>query len=60
MRRSPENDPRRLGHMLAAAREADQLARTHTKDTFSADRVVKLAVEKLVQNTGEASKQSDY
>ena len=55
MRRTPENDAERLRHMLAAAREADQMVRTHSKRTFSDDRGLQLAVEKLVQNTGEAA-----
>lgn len=55
MKRSPENDPDQLGRILAAAREVQQILYGHTKPAFDNNRVLQLAVEKLVQNIGEAA-----
>lgn len=55
MKDSPKNDPDQIGHILAAAQEALQLLRGRSRVDFNANRVLQLAVEKLVQNIGEAA-----
>ena len=55
MKKSPRNDPDQLGHVLAAAREVQRLSYGLTKQAFDDNRVMQLAIEKLVQNIGEAA-----
>ena len=55
MRRIPENDGKRLGHMLDAAHEARQLLQGQSMEAFMRDRSTQLAIDKLVQIVGEAA-----
>ena len=55
MRRIPENDGKRLGHMLDAALEARQLLQGQSIEAFMRDRSTQLAIDKLVQIVGEAA-----
>ncbi len=55
MRLNPKNDPDQLAHMLAAAQEAQGFAYSLTKPAFQENRVLQLAIERLVQNIGEAA-----
>ena len=55
MKRHPENDADQLELMLAAAQEALRLLNGHSRQAFDNDRILQLAVEKLVQNIGEAA-----
>ncbi|MCY3797949.1 MAG: DUF86 domain-containing protein [Chloroflexi bacterium] len=57
MKKSPKNDPDQLGHILAAAQETQRFLHNHTRQEFDDDRILQLAVEKLVQNIGEAANQ---
>lgn len=55
MRKSPKNDPDQLRHILAAAQEAQQYSYGLAKPVFDDNRVIQLAIEKLLQNIGEAT-----
>ena len=55
MRGKPDNDAQLLELMLAAAKEARAICLGKTKQDFLDDRVLELAIEKLVQNIGEAA-----
>ena len=60
MRKNPKNDPDQLSHILAAAQEAQQFSNDLTRQAFDDNRVMQLAVEKLVQNIGEAASHLTY
>ena len=51
----PEPDLARLRHMLDAAREIGTLTAGMSRDVFTADRVVSLAVTRLLEVLGEAA-----
>ena len=55
MRRRPENDGKRLQHMLDAAQEAYRLLQGRSLQVFRQDRLLQLAIDKLVQIIGEAA-----
>ena len=51
----PAADQIRLRHMLDAAREAHALVRGKCSDDLAGDRVLSLALVKLIEIIGEAS-----
>ena len=55
MHRTPENDGKRLGHMLDAALEARQFLHDQSEEAFMRERMAQLAIDKLVQIIGEAA-----
>ena len=57
MRRIPENDLDQIRRILAAAQETRRYSNDTTRQMFHEDRVLQLAVERLVQNIGEAASQ---
>ena len=55
MKKAPENNAFRLGHMLAHAQEACDLLGERGWEVFRADRALCLAIDKLIQIAGEAT-----
>lgn len=55
MKRRPKNDPDQIGHIVAAAQEAQRFLYGHTRQAYGDNRVLQLAIEKLAQNIGEAA-----
>lgn len=55
MKKSPENDPIRLRHMLDAARTIQEFSTGKSRLDLEADRMFSLAVVRLLEILGEAS-----
>ena len=55
MRERPATDAQHLGRILEAAQEARHIVEGHTEQSFSENRVLQLALQKLIQNIGEAA-----
>ena len=55
MRERPATDADHLGRILEAAQEARHIVEGHTEHSFSENRVLQLALQKLIQNIGEAA-----
>ena len=55
MRKIPKRDPDQLALILEAAQEAQQYSRSLAKPAFVHNRVLQLAIERLLQNIGEAA-----
>ncbi len=57
MRERPATNADQLGRMLEAAQEARHIVEGHTEQSFAENRVLQLALQKLIQNIGEAASQ---
>ena len=55
MRERPATDADHLGRILEAAQEARHIVEGHSEQCFSENRVLQLALQKLIQNIGEAA-----
>lgn len=55
LRKTRENDPIRLRHMLDWARNVESIATGETRRTFDDNRILQLAVARSLQNVGEAA-----
>lgn len=55
MSERPATDAEHLGRILDAAHEARHIVEGHTEQSFAENRVLQLALQKLIQNIGEAA-----
>ena len=55
MQRAPENNPIRLEHMLTHAQEACEVLDGRSWEAFRTNRLLCLAIDKLIEITGEAA-----